>query len=435
MRANHVLKFIGQADIDEEYKKTVLAEARFLRALAYYNLIRMFGDVPLITDVQSPEQYYSEREKVENIYDFILDDLESNNVVESLPLSWEGVNIGRATTGAARMLLAHIYMTRAGHRIDSQSGASKEIDGSSSQNWQKAHDYAKSIIGLGRYALWTDEDAANQSYISYVPERVENKDNVKTGYEINFWTENDPESIFEIQYVSWWPGRWDAGNLLQEGSNINAFDWNLASGVEEHGYSNNLPLPGFVNSYEAGDKRKTATVLGPGDTIWLKQYTEDMEPFYVHDGYLSPAAEREGFEGVWLCKKWLYGRTDERESSPRNMIVWRYAEVYLILAETLNEMGQTSEAYQYINVIRNRAGLTDLQTGLTKEEFRDAVFEERKFELAYEGNRWFDAIRSKKLIEWVKADRNVPVAQKHYLLPIDQAAIETNPSLYQNWGY
>jgi hypothetical protein len=166
----------------------------------------------------------------------------------------------------------------------------------------------------------------------------------------------------------------------------------------------------------------------------LCQWKEGSEDYYIHNGDLGRYPNIVGSEG-YIVKKWLYGYTDERESSPVNEPVFRYAEVLLIKAEALNEMGRTAEAFEPINEVRRRAGLQDLAPGLGKDDFRKALFEERKFELAYEKKRWFDGVRSGMLMEWVLADRNVPIQQHHYLLPIATEILDLNENLTQNYGY
>jgi hypothetical protein len=247
------------------------------------------------------------------------------------------------------------------------------------------------------------------------------------------------ESLFELQFVSWWPGRWSNSNLLHEGTNTNDFDLPTGAnglGVVHFGYNNNHPRAKFVDSYEPGDKRKDATILQDGDTIWLRQWDETVneEGIYVHDSLnLGQYALSYAPEG-YCVRKWIYGYTDERESSPLNRKVIRYADVLLIKAEALNEMGRTADAYEPLNMVRRRAGLPDI-SGLSRDELRERIYEERKFEFAYEIDRLFDCFRSGNLEKWVLADRDVPVERFHNLLPVPQEAIDLDPNLYQNAGY
>ena len=438
MRSNTILEQIQDADIDEQIKKTITAEAKFCRAFSHFFLARMYGDVPLIDYVPTDDRLYPERTPAIEIYDFIIEDIENSYM--DLPTSWSGTNLGRATQGAAMMLLSKTYLTKAGYILDPKTGTwAKEMD-QNQMNWEGALRWAQAIIDLNEYSLWQDEDVS--AYQGAIPSDWANADKVESGYQMNFWTENDgdlhdKESIFEVQYYSIWPDRYANGNLTQEGSNTNDFDLSFESGIAEYGYNSNHPRSAFVDSYEEGDKRKLATILAPGDTLWLRQWSPDWENeegYYVHDGELGPYPTVMGSEG-YIVKKWLYGRPDERESSPVNEVVWRYAEVLLIKAEALNELGRTSEAYEAINQVRKRAGLGDLTPGLSRDDFREAVYEERKFELAYEKKRWFDAVRTGKLIEWVLADRTVPIQQYHYILPLPTEIVDLNDNLYQNFGF
>jgi hypothetical protein len=436
MRSNTILTYLPDASIDEQVKSNVMAEAKFLRALSYFYLVRMWGDVPLIDYIPTDDNLFPERAPVSEIYGLIISDLE--DAIPVLPTEWSGLNLGRATKGAAMTLLAKVYLTRGGFRLKSGTNEwEKTLDGPDSENWENALKWSQAVIDLGEYSLWQDEDLDMISQA--MPSDWANGNKVESGYQANFWTENDgdvldKESIFEVQYVSYWPNRWGTGNLTQEGSNSNAFDFTLASNVTHLGYNANHPRSAFVNSYAEGDVRKSATILAPGDTLWLRQWKEGADEFYVHNGDLGRYPNIVGSEG-YIVKKWLYGYTDERESSPVNEHVFRYAEVLLMKAEALNEMGRTEDAYEPLNKVRNRAGLPDLQPGLSKEEFREAVFEERKIELAYEKKRWFDGVRSGMLMDWVLADRNVPIQRHHYLLPVPTEILDLNPNLTQNFGY
>jgi starch-binding outer membrane protein, SusD/RagB family len=125
---------------------------------------------------------------------------------------------------------------------------------------------------------------------------------------------------------------------------------------------------------------------------------------------------------------------------------FQLADVYLMRAEALNEIsGPTPEAYAIINVIRERARNRNGQStsaypanleGLTKEAFRDAVLEERVFELGFEGHRWFDLVRTKRLVQTIKAlNPTFPVSEKHLLFPLPADELIINPKLTQNPGW
>jgi hypothetical protein len=123
-----------------------------------------------------------------------------------------------------------------------------------------------------------------------------------------------------------------------------------------------------------------------------------------------------------------------------SVIVLRYADVLLMKAEALNELGQTSDAEESLYQVRKRAGLTnrDDVTGLTQDQMRDKIRQERRIELAFEGHRWFDMIRwdnGQYALNFLHSIGKINASQKHLLFPIPQKEIDTNPNLKQNTGY
>jgi len=118
----------------------------------------------------------------------------------------------------------------------------------------------------------------------------------------------------------------------------------------------------------------------------------------------------------------------------------RYSELLLIYAEALNEAnnGPGIDAYKAINKVRNRAGLPSLD-GLSKSQFKEAVLQERRVELCFEGHRWFDLVRTGRLEEAVKSEnsfnRNAQIKSHHNLFPIPQREVDANRALGQNDGY
>ena len=126
------------------------------------------------------------------------------------------------------------------------------------------------------------------------------------------------------------------------------------------------------------------------------------------------------------------------DNSPMNFPILRYSDVLLMKAEALNELGQTALAEDYINMVRNRAGLDDIQSGLSQADFLEAVLHERRMELAFEGQRWFDLIRvnnGQYALEFLHSIGKNNASQKHLLLPIPQIELDRNPKLTQNPGY
>ncbi len=378
LMANIVLKTAPQLDIDESIRDRSMGEAYFLRAHYYFILARYFGDVPLVTEPQSSDDdLFPPRDPVDQVYELIISDL--NNATELLPekSSYGAADLGRAPKGAALGMLAKVHLTLG--------------------NYQQVVDFTTQVEALG-YDL-------NENY----------SDN------FNINTENGVESLFEIQYASdggysFWSNEnqasWTSPFMGPRGSNFvgGAFGWNQ-------------PTQEFFNAYEENDLRKDATVLYEGGPDFDgKAYISDYSlTGYNTRKFLVPLSEVSTYD-----------------NSPLNFPVLRYADVLLMKAEALNELGRTSEAEDYINMVRDRAGLEDIQTGLSQEDFREAVLHERRMELAFEGQRWFDLIRVENGqygLDFLHSIGKNNAAQKHLLFPIPQIELDRNPNLTQNPGY
>jgi len=393
-RANIVLQKVpGIQGMDADIQKRCLGEAQFLRAKYYFDLVRAYGDVPLFTSPPaSPEAVNIPRTPAAQVYAQIEQDLK--DAIGNLPGSYSGADLGRATKWAATGLLAKVYITQ----------------GKKTEAAQRAREV---ITGSGK-SLW-----ANYG------------DNFKVA------NENGKESLFEIQYVN---GRneYDRNNV---GSSMNEFFGPRgANQTPGSGYGFNIPEPDFVNGYEAGDTRKAATIWVPGDT-------------YPDGGKQSAKATGSPFG--YNCKKWFVGKVNTNIwDSPLNVPVLRLAEMYLILAEAV---GPTTEGLEAINKVRRRAFGLDINTpsparDLTAgtADFTGAVLKERKYELAFEFDRWFDLKRYDGtpygLIPVMTAQaaylrslnigavRGIPT-KTHLVLPIPQSELDANPGLVQNPGY
>ena len=189
------------------------------------------------------------------------------------------------------------------------------------------------------------------------------------------------------------------------------------------GWGWDQPTQKFMNLYEAGDLRKDVTVLYEG----CPQFAgKDYQKSYSLTGY--------------NLRKFLVSKSisSSYDNSPMDFPVLRYADVLLMKAEALNELGRTSEAEIPLNEVRNRTGLPNVSGGLAKEAFRKKVLHERRMELAFEGQRWFDLIRvnnGQYAIDFLHSIGKSNMSKKFLLLPIPQKAIDANPNLSQNPGY
>lgn len=378
LMSNIVLETAPSLNIDETIKARSMGEAHFLRAHYYFILVRYFGDVPLVTvPLSSDDDLLPARDSAEVIYALIVDDL--NKAIELLPRksSYAQQDIGRASKGAAAGLLAKVHLTLG--------------------NYDKVVELATVVEGLG-YEL-------NTNYF----------DN------FNIETENSKESLFEVQYASnGGYGFWDNEN---QASWASPFMGPRGANFVGGGYGWNQPTQEFMEQYEPGDLRKDVTVFYEGCPDFDgKEYQSSysLTGFNVRK-FLVPLSVVPGYD-----------------NSPLNFPVLRYSDVLLMKAEALNELGRTADAEPYLNQVRNRAGLEKVPTGLDKTEFRNAVLRERRLELAFEGQRWFDLIRvdgGQYGLEFLQRIGKTNASQKHLLLPVPQIEIDRNPNLSQNPGY
>jgi starch-binding outer membrane protein, SusD/RagB family len=381
--ANTAIAKIPDIKMDEAPQKRYLGEARFLRAFYYYNLVRIFGKIPLITEpvgLNSPE-LYPEPASEEDVYKQIVADLIEAEA-SGLPLTDTN---GRASLGAVKSLLSSVYLTMAGYPL--QKG--KEY-------YQKAADKAKEVITANAYTLFGSYDDLH-----------------------SYATKNKGENIFMVQFTSnILPSNWQT-SIIPYNQGISAYS-------DETGaiFANKE----FVESYKPGDKR-----------VQEKQ-------FYYRTFTLSDNRSKTvDLGGYYIYKHFDTDAHLKTTSSGLNWPILRYAEVLLTFAEAANEAnGPSAEAYEAINKIRKRAQLPDL-AGLSQQDFREAVWRERWYELSFENKTWFDMARLRKAfnVSTGKFENYVghkfsygPVLKERELLfPIPTAEIRNNKNLVQNPGY
>ena len=374
-RANVVLEKVPGIPMNETLKTRVLGEARFLRALAYFNLVRIFGDVPLLTGVTtSVAQLKVPRSPVADVYALIKEDLAFATAGETLPVRYEKAeDKGRATRGAAKALLAKVHLTR------------REFP----------------------------EAAARAAEVMAMP-----YDLVKEyGTLFTVAGENSVESVFEIQHLSC---------NLGMGGRGQAFFAPFGSGLTGSwdGWGTNIPTTDFVNAYEPGDLRKGVTIFLP-DSVY--RYPNLKGGVYKHEASRSVNG--------YNIRKYVIGPGADvcAMDSPMNDYVIRFADVLLMFAEAANETGNPAAAEEALNRVRKRAGLP-AKTGLSPAEFRDAVLHERRMELGMESERWFDLVRTGRAIPVMTAHGKT-LTENHLIFPIPRAEIDLNPLLTQNIGY
>lgn len=359
---NQTISNIPGIVMDEALKTRLLAEARFLRAHHYFNLVKAFGGVPIYDGLPADGNYNLPRNTKAEVYDFILADLKFAD--ENLPANYGATDIGRATKGAAKSFEAKVNMYLG--------------------NWDKVLSFTNEVMGMG-YNLLPNYN--NVFRIAY---------------------ENSVESIFEVQctFVS---GNCDLSNS----------QYSQVQGVrDQYGWGFNVPSQDLSDSYEAGDVRRDATIVYRGETTPEGDFINPKgdNPMYNQKAYV-PSGQ------IGNCS----------EGSEQNIKIMRFAEVLLMNAEAANELDNMSLALISINKIRLRAGLTALLP-MSKEQLRQAIWKERRSEMAMENDRFLDVVRQGR-----GAAVFGPlgfIAGKNEVFPIPSEAISlSNGVLTQNLGY
>lgn len=386
-RANVVIEKVPLIDMDPVLRDRYVGEARFLRAFFYFDLVRAWGGVPKLVTTEPQEL---PRSSAEEIYDLIIEDLLF--AIEALPeKSQYGANdLGRATKGAAKALLAKVYLFR-GYLIPANQ----------QQDFTAAASYATEVITSNQYDLETDFDNAN-----------------------SVLGEHGIESVFEVASF----GAEGVANGGNQYGNVQA-----VRGNPNRGWGFNRPTKNLRDDFEAGDPRLESTVIFldevlDGVTIKGDGATPDIST----DSHGQE--ERECYNQ----KVWTPG-INVPPSFGHNRRFIRFSDVLLMAAEALNEIGNPGDALIHLNRVRERARegnnsiLPDI-TETTKDLLRDLILHERRVELALEGQRFWDLVRTNKAVT-VLGPLGF-VQGKHELLPIPQTEIDiTQGKLDQNPGW
>lgn len=388
LRSNIIVsKAGGVPGLTDAKKKQYMGEGYYLRALYYYHLVRIFGDVPLYTNIITAEESNNiARSPKAQVLAQIVADLKQAETM--LPATYAATDAGRATSGAAKGLLASVYLWMG----DKTNAAAK----------------AKEIIDSR--ATWGYD--LNMNY-------ADNFDLTK---------ENSKESLFEVQYRSG-GGQWtDYG----AGNKLNTFFAPRAQNiVQSSGYGWNVPTKEFVDTYEKTgaaystitDKRRQPSMWIPGDQFG--SYTQPASligsplGFNVRK-YFVPVSNATGDNGGW--------------TSAQNIPIMRYSEVLLIYAEAAGPaLGK-----QYADLVRVRAGLQPFAAGMSDAQWLAAIYNERRHEFAFEMHRWYDLLRHPDpsyFLTVMRAAGKTNIQAKHRYMPIPQGERDKNKNLTQNEGY
>ncbi|WP_168796290.1 RagB/SusD family nutrient uptake outer membrane protein [Flagellimonas onchidii] len=345
-RTNSVIEGLPNVPWENpELESASEGQAKFMRALAYFNLVRFYGAVPLILNqIRVPSEAAVPRTSVQEVYNQIEADL--NDAINLLPTSYSGGNgleVGKATRYAAQILKAYVHLEQ--------------------EEWADAASLATGLIGTGTLLNFADN--------------------------FNGTNENSSGTFFEIQYggpgtpASSYLGSGNAfrplelsGNALMLPTDDNFIDGsgNSIAGVSAGG--------GFLQAFEAGDNRRDVTLGNTFNGTILGNFIVSGAP----DGSL-----------FYVTKYYNEAATLSQQGSPWNFPLYRYADALLVSAEALNEQGYVAggDAFDYLNEVRIHAGLSALTaTDLPNQtSFRAAVAQERRIEFAFEFKRFFDLNR------------------------------------------
>ncbi len=399
-RANNSINGIEGMDVvlfaTPEDKQRLLGEARFLRAFYYFELARLYGGVPLITevfdgDITNEEAIFPTRSTVAEVYAQVEADFTA--AAAALPNSYDANNVGRPTAGAAQAFLGKAYLYQ--------------------KKYALARDAFQSIIngGFAEYALTED-----------------------FGETFTLAGENNAESVFEIQYQS---GFGRAFGVPENEANWIA-NWFNPTAQFPFGFRNAVPSKQaieFFEQYPEEDaERRFYTYARPGDT-WGRWDPIEEDPVAANQwrrrNILVSYPDDPDFQLLAVRK--FSGGFEERggfNQNPNNLRIMRYSDVLLMFAEAENEVnGPTPEAYAALNAVRERAGVPTVD-GLSKDAFFEQIVVERRLEFMFEFHRYFDLIR------WGRGtDMPGFTVGKNELLPIPAAQVTNNPNLTQNPGF
>ncbi|WP_299556321.1 RagB/SusD family nutrient uptake outer membrane protein [Seonamhaeicola sp.] len=352
--------------IAEDKLNAIEGQAKFIRAFCYFYLVRWFGEVQLTTFENQGDIENVKQSSVADIYASIVDNLKDAEA--KLPISFP--ERGRPTQGAAKALLAKVYLTMAGWPLEDTS------------NYALARDKAKEVIDAGTYDLETNF--------------------------ADLWVQAN--RLTNTEFIFGFYGSIENDGAVSSHMHTASRHW----GNGENGWGDFHSETRFFNVFPEGPRKDASFTSVFADGMTFEE--AGVEPYiakYRDAGQtVSGGLAGEGFN-----------------------VLLRYADVLLIYAEAANmdEGSPSTEAYNAINAVRQRAGLADLTSGLSQLEFDEAVIAERNWELAFEMNRWFDLVRKKMVVE-VNQGVHTGVTENNRLLP--KPGAQLIPSiLEQNTGY
>lgn len=396
-RANQVLENVPNINFeDENQKKVILAQAKFLRALHYYYAALLWENVPLVLNVSTPNDLHQQN-TLQEVFAQIEKDL--NEAFTDLPVSWPSDQLGRPNKGAAKAFLAKTYMQQ--------------------RKWEQAKSALEYLI---------NGEGINYDLVS------DYKDNFRAE------NENNVESVFEIQFADIPTRRGAGGDNSDAPVSLQRSQFFAPRGI---GWSDGQARYWLVDEFKKEPNKDGELDIRLKYSLFYSDLFNDFgDKVYGRDWEW-------GTNEAWFRKYQRdYYRTNEDYYCEINVRLVRFADILLRYAEVLNELGQTSQAYQYVDRVRARVNMSPLATahpeiGNDKELFLERLKMERALELAGESVRWEDLKRWGDLETQAGVDKVALrdpdfynfVVGKHIRLPIPQKDVDNNPNLNQNPNY
>lgn len=454
---NQLLANLPKSPINNFTKTQMRAEAHFLRAWYYAILLKHYGGVHIVNDkiYNYTDAIPAKRNTYAETVNYILADCDTAAL--ELPTVQSGLNYGRASKGACLALKSRVLLYAASPLFNGQSigdGATKELVGYATfdkERWKLAEDAAIAVIGTGAYKLNVD-NATAPGY----------------GFQHLFTLPFNTEYIFELMrgnnadFESLWqpPSRTGKNGALPLQGLVDAFPMNTGKPITD-------PTSGYdpQNPYANRDPRLDYTVIRD-QTLIQNRLSSGKSPINIFTGTYNgqstgPDAVNVGTRTGYYTNKMLDPDAVSQDFTHPTKRCWpliRYAEILLNYAEAANEYeGPTTQVYQAVEAIRQRAGLNPYQlpTGLSQADMRKAIQNERRIELAFEEHRFWDVRRWKIADQTdniqtygMEVDRNnasvtyktFPVRKRNfrtamYLWPFPQTEVAKSPDMLQNPGY
>jgi len=371
-RANLVIQNVPTIAMDATLRDRLVAEAKYLRAWFYFQLVKTFGAVPLITTILTPDQYCQPKSTIEQCWAQIEKDLNEAAAVLPEKSAYGSSDAGRATRGSANALLAKASVFQA--------------------KWGQAQSSAAKVIDSKEYDL--EKNYADIFTLKH---------------------QNGIESVYEIQHL-YVPT--SAYGDLNEGQETSIYQGSRKS-TGFTGWGFDCPTLDFVKEFENNDLRLGATVVFNGDVIW-----ENTPWQQKADNSQSPTK--------MAARKYMLeyqAVAPDISNSPANWRAIRFADVLLFHAEASNELGDATDALKSLNRVRGRANLPAVSV-TDQDSLRQAIWHERRVELGMEGQRFFDLVRQGRASK-VLAKNGFVKGQDEYF-PLPQLELDVCGKLKQN---